>query len=548
MALVTVGCTASAPPVSTASAENMEACGGTDCHGEVVEAHSTGTHTSLACVDCHEGTGTEHANDPSAAVAVIDWTIDSCARCHEGEATSYLYDDNLKVGPFGGSQREPEIHKADEFPQYNTIVAGHGFTREYAEEGAHRYMLYDHARTKRGKFESCLQCKSTKIAYAWGTDMNLRVAEDTEITLTHTVTDSAPAKKVNIPAGTTISYATDEDRAVDAKATFPDGTVWSSRPAASEDATQNYNMVWAASIAAIKETQPYGASCNHCHDPHTGKQRLVRKAMLTAIEEQGVNPYSEGSPTDWTKAKRSDRNTLACAQCHVEYVCGKSGVDGVDRDYFSWAKAGDLHDVYSGRFDYAQDWRHAIIGEPLIKSQHPETELFWNSVHYNAGSSCSSCHMPQVTDSRGRTFRSHWMTSPYKYSDKEAWSGFADAVSLRGTDSNPCVRCHSDRTERGIEQQQTFYARQAQVETLLAESVGLLGEMSEAERKGAKIPVQQRDTALDEHRRAHVLWENIAVSENSMGFHNFAEAMASMDEAERHVRAAIKESKAALGR
>lgn len=544
LALLAAGCATQVTVATSTEAQNRGACGGDGCHDEVVTAQVAGSHSGLACVQCHEGTGDDHAADPATAVASTDWTIDACANCHDGEAATYLYDDNRQVGPFGGSQRHPEQHKTDAFPEYNTIVAGHGFTRDYAEEGAHRYMLEDHYRTLRGKFESCVQCKSTKVAYVWGTDKPLRVAADTEITLTHTVTDTEPAKKVTIPKGTTVKYATDDDHSVNAQATFPDGTVWTSKPLGDADeATRHYNMVWASTMAAIDETRPYGAGCNHCHDPHSGGQRLVRKAMLDAIEERGVNPYAQTKQTDWTKAGSRDRQTLMCAQCHVEYVCGKSGVDGVDRDYFSWAKAKDLHDLYDGTFGYAQDWTHSIIGQPLIKSQHPETELYWQSPHYNAGASCASCHMPQVTDSKGRKFRSHWMTSPYKYSDKDTWTAFAEETGLRQTNSNPCTRCHSDRTARGIGQQETFYERQAEIEKLLAESVALLGRVKEAKDAGGKVDEARYAKAVAAHRQAHVLWENIAVSENSMGFHNFDEAMVAMDDAEKHVRTAIGEAK-----
>jgi nitrite reductase (cytochrome c-552) len=313
-------------------------------------------------------------------------------------------------------------------------------------------------------------------------------------------------------------------------------------------------MVWASTIAAIKETFPYGAGCNHCHDPHTGGERLVRKAMLAAIEGDGgpsgsggVNPYREGSAKQWTNASKKDRHVLMCAQCHVEYVCGKSGVDGIDRDFFSWSKATDLHDVYSARFDYSQDWRHALMGEPLIKSQHPETELYWESPHYDVGATCSDCHMPQVRDARGRTFRSHWFTSPYKYRDEKTWTAFAENTGVRADPTgNPCVRCHSDRTEDGIAQQRAFFQRQAEIEKLLAASVAEFEKLKVAKTAKKSVDESAYARALEAHRRAHVIWENLAVSENSMGFHNFGEAMSALDEAEKQVRDAIESSKKAL--
>lgn len=544
--LALAGCTeAKDPRLRTAAAErNREACGGSGCHESNVTREATGKHSQVGCATCHEGTGKGHADNPKKVAAATDWTISSCAGCHEGEAVTYLYDDNLQVGPFGGSIRVPEQPKVATFPEYNKIVAGHAFARDYNEEGAHAFALEDHFKIKRGKFETCMQCKSTKVAYFWSTGRPIYVPAQTEVTLAHTATGTVPPAKVTIPAGTKIVYETDRDkRTVKAKATFPDGTSYSSQPSPSEDATKNFNMLWASTIAATKDVWPYGQGCNHCHDPHTGEPRVLRSSMLDAIEgkgtsygDGGVNPYRAESPKTYKDASAQDRRILGCAQCHVEYTCGKSGVDGKDRDAFGWGKAKDLHKLYGEKFDYKQDWRHALIGEPLIKSQHPETELYWDSVHYDAGAACDDCHMPDVRIG-GRTFKSHWMTSPYKYSDAKALKLFSDKTGAAPTfPMNPCERCHGDRVQRAIAQQKTVYERQKIVQQLLAKSVDGLARMKAS---GATSQTTQFADALDEHRQAHVLWENLIVSENSMGFHNYEEVMESMASAEKHVRTAL---------
>ncbi|MBW6468563.1 MAG: ammonia-forming cytochrome c nitrite reductase subunit c552 [Coriobacteriia bacterium] len=531
-----------------AVAEARESCSGEECHDIAVADHASGPHTAIGCSDCHEGAA-DHAADPEGVSVAIDWRIDSCARCHETIAATYLYDDNVKVGPFGGSQREPAIHKSDEFPEYNTIIAGHGFTREYAEEGAHRYMLEDHYETLRGKFETCVQCKSTKIAWAWSTGAVLTVPEDRTITLTHTATEDSPAREVVVPAGTTLELDTDfRNYEVLATARYAGGRTYTSRPDPNDDASEHQNMLWAATIAAIKETMPYGAGCNHCHDPHSAAQRVLRPAMLEAIEKGGVNPYDPNAASSFETAGARDRETLLCAQCHVEYSCGRSGVDGVVRDHFGWTKAANLHEEYLDVFDYRQDWTHAIIGEPLIKSQHPETELYWNSPHYDAGASCASCHMPRVQTATGTWVRSHWFTSPYKYGERETFDAFADVVGLRTSARyNPCALCHRDRTAEAIAGQEEVYERQKIVQELLASSVAALGEVREAVEGGAAIDESARRAALESHREAHVLWENLIVSENSMGFHNFDEVLDAMDVAEAEARAAIGHARDALG-
>lgn len=535
--------------VSQQTAANTESCGKSGCHPDQVSKQAAGPHSAAACTECHAGTGDAHANGPKAAIATTDWTIGGCAGCHAAEAETYLYDDNAQVGPFGGSQRVPLQPKTATFPLYNTIIAGHGFSKEYSEEGAHRWMLEDHIATTRTKYETCLQCKSSKVAYSWLHAKPLRVETETVVPLTHTAAPGVPAKTVTIPKGTVLTYRTDPvTRQVDAKATMPDGTAYSSKPGPNDDAALASNMIWASTVAAIAETEPYGAGCNHCHDPHSGEMRLLRQSMLQSVAGKngaestgGVNPYASHAVKDIDQAWARDRRILSCAQCHVEYTCGKSGVDKVDRDAYGWAKAIDLHRLYAVRYDYKQDWVHAIIGQPLIKSQHPETELYWESVHYAAGASCSDCHMPRV-ERGGRTFRSHWFTSPYKYRDPNTWAAFAAATKVENpTPVNPCTQCHSDRTDRAIGQQQAFYAAQAEVERLLAQSVAGLGVLKAAGKDSGKA----YDDTLAAHRKAHSIWENLAVSENSMGFHNFEEAMASMAEAKAQVTLALEKEAAA---
>jgi len=148
----------------------------------------------------------------------------------------------------------------------------------------------------------------------------------------------------------------------------------------------------------------------------------------------------------------------------------------------------------------------------------------------------------------GRVFKSHWFTSPYKYEKPAFFEPFAASTGLdpRFVDK-PCARCHDDRMAAGIAQQQTFYARQAVVEKLLATSVGELGTDAKLKDSGGKLDAPKYQAAVDAHRKAHVLWENLAVSENSMGFHNFEEVMGSMDLAEKEVRSAIASARGARG-
>jgi len=36
-----------------------------------------------------------------------------------------------------------------------------------------------------------------------------------------------------------------------------------------------------------------GELCNQCHDPHSGNLRIVKKSLIAAIAERGINPIRQ---------------------------------------------------------------------------------------------------------------------------------------------------------------------------------------------------------------------------------------------------------------
>lgn len=161
---------------------------------------------------------------------------------------------------------------------------------------------------------------------------------------------------------------------------------------------------------------------------------------------------------------------------------------------------------------YFQPGTRAPINETLIKSQHPETETYWNSVHYAAGASCPDCHMGKTKNAAGKTFTSHWFTSP---------------VRLLKKGVNNCTPCHAETQDELVARVETvqdeIYVLQHEVQDELVKSLQAI-----ALAKGLQ---KDASAALDQHRQAHVRWENLIVSENSMGFHNAAEVRAELEAA-----------------
>lgn len=555
-----------APLERPAVAQDGGGCGAVGCHDDQVAKLAGSKHAPFGCLACHPD-AQDHPADYTMPSAAAYFQMEVCGTCHPDQYGTYTYDD-YEPTKYGGSAEL--FPKYETFADYNTIIDGHGFVREYNEERSHKNMLKDHADIKRGKYEVCLQCKSTRVAYYWGSGKTATIQNDTEV-------EWAPSGETfTVPAGTTVSLGTDVTGALTGVAhqvmaeVMWDGVLYTTYEKAG--ATVDQKRVWVATYAmavdglpADSPTIPDSATCNHCHDPHATEFRLIRKELQRVVDEYGVSPYSPTSPS-FEDASEKDRIDTVCAQCHVEYVCGKSGVDGINRDYFPWAKVSDLEGVYEDVFPwtdelgiptYSMDWVHGKgtrasawpnnaaehpLGLPLIKSQHPETETYWSSLHYSMGLSCADCHLPSVTKTGGGTFSSHWFASPVKYLDPDNAGDFAAEFGLTvDADGaiNPCARCHPDGAAARIadieDLQDAVYAKALEVQGLLVQSLAAI-EKARASDGSDEAKIK---SAVADHRSAHVRWENLVVSENSMGFHN-AEVSLELDNAAAFARSAIR--------
>jgi formate-dependent nitrite reductase cytochrome c552 subunit len=524
----------------------------------------------------------------------FDLEVCGSTECHPDQYGTYTYGDDWKT-TYGGSpgphavnplpNGDPELwNKLNDFANYNDIIDGYGFTREYNEERSHNVMIQDHYDITRGKKDTCLQCKSTKLAYYWDT------GQEREILNAVTVHAGHMAEPLTIPKGTMVIMNTQRP-AIDSTApadpydhetqvlvTLPNGTMYASfdYPGAITGAAAGH-WLWSALYALTVNELPPGSptissgnGCNHCHDPHrAGKDvdgntvgfRLIRKSLINAIDRRSINPYDATSLPGFNATVFSeepldiDGGIALCAQCHVEYVCGNSPLDKIDRDFFSWAKAFDLEDVYAINFPgwgdyidrkYVQDWVHGTgglsssnspangvsyldpnpIGVELIKSQHPEAELYWESRHYDNGAACFLCHMPKVTKTDGTTFTSHWLASPNKYMTPEPAEAFATAFGIelsREGNIPPCGTCHGGKLSRMKDKatriQNGIYDDALVVQTALVDSLRAIKAATDAGNADSTL----LGLAVEAHQAAHVRWENLVVSENSMGFHNPSE-------------------------
>ncbi|MCC6904347.1 MAG: ammonia-forming cytochrome c nitrite reductase subunit c552 [Anaerolineae bacterium] len=234
-----------------------------------------------------------------------------------------------------------------------------------------------------------------------------------------------------------------------------------------------------------------GSSCADCHDPNTMELRLTRPALINALEEQGI---------DWTQASRQDMRTYVCAQCHVEYYfAGENKVLT-----FPWDNGMTIDQIESYYEEVGHtDWTHAESGAPMLKMQHPETELYSTGVHASSGVACADCHMPYMREG-GIKISDHWVRSPL--------------TNL----SNACQTCHNIPEEELRARVTVIQDRTA--ELLRASEEALIDAIDAiVAAKEAGATDEDLAEALQLHRSASMRWDFIS-SENSTGFHSPQEA------------------------
>jgi len=307
-----------------------------------------------------------------------------------------------------------------------------------------------------------------------------------------------------------------------------------------------------------------GVTCADCHAPNTMELRLTRPAAINALIARGY----EADKTTGVKASREEMRTLVCSQCHVEYYFKPTGTkvkvvgetiadnkeakwwDGTQKTYeeidiwqngnapkeievagielvFPWSewKKGEPFriEMFDDYYDkvreiFAADWTHKLSGAPMIKIQHPESELYSGGVHAANGVSCADCHMPYIRKG-AKKMTNHNVTSPLE-------------------DINAaCKTCHTQSESYlkaqifDIQKSVAYDLRSAEYATVslitdiknLRDRLGALeAYQSEGKAEAKKINATLKEV-LELHRKAQMRGDFVG-AENSTGFHNPREA------------------------
>lgn len=266
-----------------------------------------------------------------------------------------------------------------------------------------------------------------------------------------------------------------------------------------------------------------GGTCADCHNPKDMSLRITRPAYINAMVARGY----EADPEQGLKGTRQEMRGHVCQQCHVEYYFKGSG-NTLTFPWNFWKKGERLmvenldqyYDEARETDAFVRDWVHRDTKAPMLKVQHPETELYSSGVHAQNGVNCVDCHMPYKRAGANKV-TSHNIRSPL--------------FDINAS----CKTCHAQSEEYLANQVRTIQRRTAS-ELRAAENalIALIADVKVAREEMAKLPEYsaisdeaERETAistalsevLDHHRKSQMRWDMI-FSENSNGFHSPQEA------------------------
>lgn len=459
-----------------------------ECHDEVKALKEGSKHAKLPCETCHDNLKGHLADYETKPTTIIDQAL--CGTCHKDQFESFY-----KVSYESQARKEKGV-PTGRSPMMDKLLAPYGFTIEHNEPRGHAFMVTDQFVVDRfagGRFQ-----------YKNGWEGVDSVGKTWDI-LVDKGPDFKMAESAKAGNPTCIQCKT-SDHILKWK------FMGDKDPKAKWDRTSDV-------IAVAKDTTNV-MGCIHCHDPHGTQSRVVRDGLIQAIEKGSPLFAGKDGKTDlqiisfrdgFRKIgimKKAD-SRLMCAQCHVEYACGKGsdfdsskavGYDDQRTNHFPLTGPKDILAHYKKQQNF-YDFKHAVTGARLVKLQHPEAETFAGSVHDRAGITCADCHMPKMKNKQGKSYSSHMVIKP-KDHVKES-----------------CLRCHPKSTEQ--QKLSQIQAIQNYSRGKMRKAEYWLGQLIDtyAIAKRAGVDEATLTRAREKHEEAGVLWE-WWTAENSDGFHN----------------------------
>lgn len=341
----------------------------------IAERKQEAKNTFVRLVDVTE-------NDVDPAKWGTNWPREYDGYKRTSEPTSTKYG-----GGAGGAEGMLPPQKSERDPWLKRIFAGYLFAIDYRDRRGHSFALFDQENTKRnvpaeGKQSgNCMHCHASIMP------LYRKLGKEAA----PNATEAEQIQKGLVAVGE-MSY-------------------WDAHKQLEE----------------VSGGKAHPVSCVDCHDPKSMETRVTRPAFITGIQKYAASSAAAGhlpSIEAWRKgpksrpydpnvdASRQEKRTYVCAQCHVEYFCGKGTTI-----FFPWGdglKVEEIEKSYNEtivkekRF---KDWVHAETGMEVLKAQHPEFEVWSQGIHARAGVACADCHMSYKRDGSQKVSE-HWVRSP----------------------------------------------------------------------------------------------------------------------------------------
>ncbi|WIK63788.1 ammonia-forming cytochrome c nitrite reductase subunit c552 [Gleimia hominis] len=246
----------------------------------------------------------------------------------------------------------------------------------------------------------------------------------------------------------------------------------------------------------VTKLAEHPVSCLDCHDPKTMNLRVTRPAFINGIKAlkagEGVKDYDPNRD-----ATRQEMRSFVCGQCHVEYYFKGKEEKTLT---FPWNNGLNIDDIWQYYKENPHvDFVHAGTGAKILKAQHPEFDIWSNSIHADNGVSCSDCHMPYERNGAKKT-SNHQLQSPL--------------LNINAS----CMTCHKSTEEemknRVVNIQDRFIHSRDQAFDSLTQFVHKL----EAAIKDGTATQEQIEQAREYQNKASFYLDYV-YSENSYGFH-----------------------------
>jgi nitrite reductase (cytochrome c-552) len=168
--------------------------------------------------------------------------------------------------------------------------------------------------------------------------------------------------------------------------------------------------------------------CADCHNTASPEFAQGKPALTISRPYIDRGLVSIGKPFD--KASNNDKQSMVCAQCHVEYYF--SGADkAVKLPWDDGTRVEDMEKYYDTIA--FSDWTNSLSKAPMVKAQHPEYETWRTGIHGKNNVSCVDCHMPKVQNTQGKLYTDHKIGNPFdKFGQTCANCHTQDKATLQG--------------------------------------------------------------------------------------------------------------------